>query len=103
MIDVRRVSQMFWRQVEQRARVLLRLGRRLLGRARFRKDGEPRLLMLREQISVGEKRTVAIVDCGQERYLVGCTAQSINLLAKLPPPRDFTDCLADHYEMANVQ
>lgn len=103
MIDVRKVSQMFWRQVEQRARVLFRLSRKLLGQARFRKDPEPRLLKLREQISVGEKRTLAIVDCGHESYLIGCTAQSVNLLAKLPPRRDFTDCLADHYEMANVQ
>lgn len=103
MIDTRRVSRLFWTHVEQRGRVLFRLGRRLLGHARLRKNAEPRLLKLREQISVGEKRTVAIVDCGHESYLIGCTTQSVNLLAKLPPRRDFTDCLAEHYEMANVQ
>jgi len=103
VIDVRKVSRLFWSHVEHRARVLFRLGRKLFEQARSRKTAEPRLLKLREQISVGEKRTVAVVDCGQESYLIGCTVQSVNLLAKLPPRRDFTDCLADHYEMANVQ
>ncbi len=69
----------------------------------MRKGVEQRQLKLREQITVGEKRTVAIVDCGEESFLIGCTAQSVNLLAKLPAPREFTEHLADHYEMAQVQ
>jgi flagellar biogenesis protein FliO len=69
----------------------------------MRKGVEPRQLKLREQITVGEKRTVAIVDCGEESFLIGCTAQSVSLLAKLPARHEFTDHLADHYEMTEVQ
>jgi len=99
------ISRGFWLAVERYGRLLVRLLRRLAGRLRaaMRKGVEPRQLKLREQITVGEKRTVAIVDCGEESFLIGCTAQSVSLLAKLPARHEFTDHLADHYEMTEVQ
>ena len=100
-----RISRGFWRAVERHTLLALRLLRRIRGKLRtgMRKAIEPRQLKLREQITVGEKRTVAIVDCGEESFLIGCTAQSVNLLAKLPARREFTDHLAEQYEMAIVQ
>ena len=99
------ISRGFWLAVERYGRLLVRLLRRLAGRllAAMRKGVEPRQLKLREQITVGEKRIVAIVDCGEESFLIGCTTQSVCLLAKLPARREFTDHLAERYEMAKVQ
>lgn len=38
------------------------------------------------QIPVGTKERVAIIQAGEEQYLVGITAQNINLLSKLEQP-----------------
>jgi flagellar biogenesis protein FliO len=43
-----------------------------------------RQLRLCESLSLGDKRIVAIVQFGRQRYLVGATSASISLLSQLP-------------------
>jgi len=45
--------------------------------------GEGRALRLCESIGLGERRFVALVQCEQDRFLIGGTGNSIALLAKL--------------------
>ena len=58
---------------------LLRLQQQAASRQRGRK------LRLRETLSFGEKRFLAVVQFDQEQFLVGGTGQSISLLARLNP------------------
>ena len=44
-----------------------------------------RTLRLCESLSLGEKRIVAVVECDDQRYLLGATAQSVSLLQALGP------------------
>jgi flagellar biogenesis protein FliO len=46
-----------------------------------------RRLRLCETVSLGEKRIVAVVQCGHQQFLVGCAGSSIELLATLQPAR----------------
>lgn len=43
-----------------------------------------RELRLRETLPLGDRRFIAIVECRQQEFLVGCTGSSISLLTKLP-------------------
>jgi flagellar biogenesis protein FliO len=51
-----------------------------LGRLKIRRV---RRLRVRETISLGERRLVAIVECDEREFLVGATGQAITLLAPL--------------------
>jgi len=51
-----------------------------LGRLKIRRA---RRLRVRETISLGERRLVAIVECDEREFLVGATGQTISLLAPL--------------------
>ena len=66
------------------ARFLAELGRAFrrtpLGRLKIRRA---RRLRVRETISLGERRLVAIVECDEREFLVGATGQTISLLAPL--------------------
>ena len=44
----------------------------------------PRSLLLRETLSLGEKRFVAIIECDGRRFLVGGSSQAVTLLSRLP-------------------
>jgi flagellar biogenesis protein FliO len=43
-----------------------------------------RTLQLQETLALGEKRSLAIVCCGEERFLIGSAPGSVSLLATLP-------------------
>ena len=43
-----------------------------------------RELRLRETLPLGDRRFIAIVECRNQEFLVGCTGSSIALLTKLP-------------------
>lgn len=105
MMRVAKDSRSFWRQLERRFRFWLRFTRKHLVSTRelLKKPGYVKSLRLREQIALGERRSVAIVECGEETFLIGCSAQSVSLLAKLQPKREFTDFLSDHYELTKAQ
>ena len=53
----------------------------------------PRRLRLCESVSLGEKRLVAVVEYDQQKFLVGGSAQSISLLARLGEQTDFADLM----------
>jgi flagellar biogenesis protein FliO len=61
------------------------LHRTPLGRLKIRRD---RRLRLRETLSLGERRLVAIVECDRQEFLVAATAQAISLLAPLGEASD---------------
>jgi flagellar biogenesis protein FliO len=65
-------------------RFLAELGRAFrrtpLGRLKIRRA---RRLRVRETLSLGERRLVAIVECDEREFLVGATGQTISLLAPL--------------------
>lgn len=54
-----------------------------LARLKIRRD---RRLRLRETLSLGERRLVAILECDSREYLVAATGQTVSLLAPLEPP-----------------
>jgi flagellar biogenesis protein FliO len=45
-----------------------------------------RRLKLCETLSLGDKRIVALVECGNRRFLIGATAQNISLLEAMAIP-----------------
>lgn len=53
-----------------------------------RRSGERRMRLI-ESLSMGDRRSIALVHVDGCRYLVGNTAQSINLLAQLPRELSF--------------
>ena len=54
----------------------------------------PRQLRLAETVSLGDKRFVALVEVGPERFLIGGTAQALTVLGQLrPEPAPFADWL----------
>lgn len=69
------------------ARFLAELGRAFrrtpFGRLKIRRA---RRLHLRETLSLGERRMVAIVECDDREFLVGATGQSVSLLSPLGAP-----------------
>ncbi len=52
------------------------------GRVAIRRE---RRLRLRETLSLGERRMVAIVECDRREFLVAATGQTVSLLAPLEP------------------
>lgn len=44
----------------------------------------PRALSIRETASLGERRLVAVVHVGSQRFLIGASPSSVTLLAQLP-------------------
>jgi len=57
--------------------------------ASFARRHHVRHLALLETLSLGERRFVAIVRCGGERFLLGATGNSIALLTRLAAEADF--------------
>jgi flagellar biogenesis protein FliO len=60
---------------------------------------DKRVLIVRDTASLGEKRFVAVVEVGSERYLIGGSANSVTLLASLrdeaPAPDRFSALLEE--------
>jgi flagellar biogenesis protein FliO len=59
------------------------LGQRTL---RVRRSA-PKSLRLRDSLPLGERRFVAVVECEQERFLIGGTSSSVVLLSRLAEAR----------------
>jgi flagellar biogenesis protein FliO len=68
------VLKTFWAELGRAFR------RTPLGRLKIRRA---RRLHVRETLSLGERRMVAIVQCDEREFLVGATGQMISLLAPL--------------------
>lgn len=68
-------------------RIVASLGERT--RAAFSRISfnQRRGLRLCESLSLGNKRLVAVVECDDQRFLVGVTAESISLLQSLGPTK----------------
>jgi flagellar biogenesis protein FliO len=62
-----------WDRIEGLWERLQRAGRRA-----------PKILRLSESLPLGERRFVAVVEVGRERFLVGGTASTLVLLSRLP-------------------
>jgi flagellar biogenesis protein FliO len=58
----------------------------------------PRRLRLRESLSLGEKRVVAVIQYESQQFLIGGSAHSVNLLARLGESPDFSELLAEWCE-----
>jgi flagellar biogenesis protein FliO len=43
----------------------------------------PRSLILRESLSLGERRFVAVIECDGQRFLVGGGRETVQLIARL--------------------
>lgn len=60
---------------------------------------QEKFLVVRDTTSLGEKRFVAVIEVGSERYLIGGSANSVALLASLrdqpAPPDHFSAVLRD--------
>ncbi|MBN1571473.1 MAG: flagellar biosynthetic protein FliO [Acidobacteria bacterium] len=52
----------------------------------FSKSTAERNLKLIETLSMGDKRSISMIEVGNSRFLIGNTPQQINLLAALPEP-----------------
>ncbi len=72
----RSAVQRFWKRVREFGAAVLRL--RNLGQSQ-------RALVLRETVSLGEKRFVAVIEFEDARFLIGGSAQQVQLLTELPP------------------
>jgi len=57
-----------------------------------------RQLRICESVSLGEKRLIAVVEYEKQRFLVGGSAQSVNLLARLGAPPDFSELMTEWCE-----
>jgi flagellar biogenesis protein FliO len=49
----------------------------------LQRDRGPKQLRLCESLALGEKRLVAVLQFGEQRFLIGGTANSVTLLAEL--------------------
>ncbi|MZI92070.1 flagellar biosynthetic protein FliO [Vibrio sp. CAIM 722] len=58
----------------------------LLKRMRLPSMGQQKGLSIVRQLPVGTKERVMIIQAGEEQFLIGATAQSIQLIAKLETP-----------------
>lgn len=74
---------------------LHRIGRAL---PRMRMQNAVRRLRLCESVSLGEKRLVAVVEYERQRFLIGGSAQSVNLLARLGEGENFSELLTEWCE-----
>ena len=57
-----------------------------------------RRLRLCESLSLGEKRLVAVIQFEGQQFLVGGSAHSVNLLARLGASPDFSELLSEWCE-----
>jgi flagellar biogenesis protein FliO len=72
---------------------------------RIRATRQEKALVVRDTASLGEKRFVAVVEVGSERYLIGGSANSVALLASLrdqPPPSDRFSALLEESAKRSV-
>ncbi len=60
----------------------------LMKRMKLPALGNQQGLKIVRQLSIGTKERIVIVQAGEEQFLVGITAQSINLISKLDKPID---------------
>ena len=58
----------------------------------------PRQLQLCETVHLGEKRFVAVVRFEAQRFLIGGSAQSVSLLARLGESPDFASLMTEWCE-----
>jgi flagellar biogenesis protein FliO len=58
----------------------------------------PRQLRLCETISLGEKRLLAVVQYEGQKFLIGGSAHSVNLLTRLGGSADFSEMLTEWCE-----
>jgi flagellar biogenesis protein FliO len=58
----------------------------------------PRQLRLCESLALGEKRLVAVIQYEGQKFLVGGSAHSVNLLARLGEAPDFSELLTEWCE-----
>lgn len=58
----------------------------------------PRQLRLCESLALGEKRLVAVIQYEGQKFLVGGSAHSVNLLARLGDTQDFSALLTEWCE-----
>jgi flagellar biogenesis protein FliO len=58
----------------------------------------PRQLRLCESLSLGEKRLVAVIQYEDQKFLVGGSAHSLALLARLDSAPDFSELLSQWCE-----
>lgn len=65
---------------------------------RLRMQKAVRRLRLCESVSLGEKRLVAVVEYERQRFLIGGSAQSVSLLARLGEGTDFSELLSEWCE-----
>lgn len=59
-------------------------------RSLWRLQKKRKALAVHETVSLGDRRFVAVVQCGQQRFLIGASPSAITLLSPLPdaPDRD---------------
>jgi flagellar biogenesis protein FliO len=63
-----------------------------------REPKAPRRLRLCETLTLGHKRVVAVVQYDNQRFLVGGSAHSVSLLARLGEGPDFSELLTEWCE-----
>jgi hypothetical protein len=90
----RKPQRIAYADVLRSASVYLRTGWRWLERKRTQQLGSRRL-RLAETISLGEKRTVSIVQVDGAQFLIGCSTGSVQLLAVLDKAQSGPRQLAD--------
>jgi hypothetical protein len=73
------------RRGQRRAWVVFREGIGRLWRLLTKRlQATPRKLFVSETATLGERRSIVVVEFERRRFLVGCSAGSVNLLAQLP-------------------
>jgi flagellar biogenesis protein FliO len=64
---------------------------RLMSLCPLSRPRPPRRLRLCENLQLGERRFLSVVEFGQQKFLVGGTANSLAMLAVLPRRTDFQE------------
>jgi len=59
---------------------------------RLSKARAPRQLRVAENVTLGEKRFLALVECEQQKFLIAGTSAAVVLLAKLTPTVEENRC-----------
>jgi len=73
-----KLNRAFWQQTRHALRTLVRSCR----------TGPPRQLRVCENLALGEKRFLSVVEFGQRKFLVGGTGNSLAMLAVLSGPAE---------------
>jgi flagellar biogenesis protein FliO len=63
----------------------------------------PRRLRLCESVSLGEKRVVAVVQYETQKFLVGGSAHTVSLLARLGESPDFSELMTEWCERQRLE